>query len=64
MTAWLIEGAGVYWGGRSLENFTPDLEEAVRFARQVDAERVLYWILPATVSATCRTAEHMWVPNS
>ncbi len=59
-SVWLIEGAGVYWCGRGPSDFGKDVEEAVRFARQVDAERVLHWIIPATVSIVCRTVEHMW----
>jgi hypothetical protein len=59
-SAWLIEGAGVYWCGRGATDFSPNVDEAVRFSRQEDAERVLHWIIPATTSAVCRTAQHMW----
>ena len=57
--AWLIEGApGTYWIGRGRAEFGRDIQEAVQFARQEDAERVLYWLVPNAVSAVCRAVEH------
>jgi hypothetical protein len=57
---WLIEGAQVYWCGRSPNDFGKDVNEAVRFARQEDAERVLHWIVPEQMRLLCRTTGHMW----
>jgi len=59
-SVWLIEGAGVYWCGRSPDDFQNKTEEAVRFARQEDAERVLGWIVPEQMRRLCRTVEHVW----
>lgn len=63
-TAWLIEsGAGTYWSGRDPIHFGP-LDEACRFARQEDAERVRCWLIMHTnrdLANAVRAAEHMWV---
>jgi hypothetical protein len=65
-TAWLIEsGAGEWWDGRtsgSEATFTRDANDAVRFARFEDAERVRCWVL-APISRLLRATEHMWVPT-
>jgi hypothetical protein len=58
---WLIEGAGVYWRGHSPSNFGADANDAVRFARREDAERILHWIVPESQRILCRTAEHVWL---
>ena len=46
--AWLIETGGHrYWNGRRTDAvaFTKNPDEAVRFAREADADRVIYWLL-------------------
>ena len=59
-SGWLIEftgGAPSWWDGRGPDTGMFDANEAVRFARREDAERVLYWIVtrrPAIVT------EHLW----
>ncbi len=58
--AWVIEGGTVYWRGRSPDDFTADISQAVRFARPEDAERVLHWIVPEKMRALCRTAKRVW----
>ncbi len=58
--AWLIEGGGVYWCGKSPNDFRLKHKEAVRFSRQEDADCVLHWILPEEYRRTCRVAEHCW----
>jgi hypothetical protein len=60
-SCWLIEGAAVYWCGRSPDDFGKDVAEAVRFSRQEDAERVLHWIVPEQMRRLCRTVEHSWL---
>lgn len=59
---WIIEGAGVAWCGRSLHDFRPNYQDAVRFARERDAYLVLNWILPEEYRRVCRPACHLWVP--
>jgi hypothetical protein len=57
-TYWLVEGAAVYWTGRSADGFDPDITEALRFARYDDAQRVLYYIIPRQLQQLCRVAQH------
>ena len=59
INGWLIEGAGVYWCGKSVHDFRPSWAEAVMFTRRQDAERVLFWVLPEEYRRTCRAAEHL-----
>lgn len=62
-TAWLIENAqGEYWWGKTLDvsAFIKDNEEAVRFARFEDGERVRLWLL-GDIGKMCRTTQHAWV---
>lgn len=59
--AWLIEGASVYWGGRSPDYFVSNIDDAVRFSRYEDADRILGWIIPQQMRILCRVAEHVWV---
>lgn len=54
---WLIEGDGNYWDARGIKSFTTDVNEAVRFARFEDAERVKHWILQEWAFAL-RTTQH------
>ena len=48
--AWLIElprdtGRTTWWDGRDVDTFTSDANDAVRFARREDAERVASWLV-------------------
>lgn len=66
-TGWLIESAspqGVpqYWDGRRDNSFTIDANEAVRFARFEDAERVRAWMLLYSIRNHCRSVLHGWAP--
>lgn len=46
---WLIKsGAETYWSGRTAVSFVLDIDDAVRFARFEDAERVRSWIISDT----------------
>lgn len=45
-----------YWGGRAANHFTPKHDEAIRFARQEDANIVLAWLC----DGQGRVAEHAW----
>lgn len=61
---WLIEGAGQqYWGGRGLDSlaFVKDVNEAVRFVRQEDAERVRCWLLTKPVCDMSLAVQHLWI---
>lgn len=57
---WVIEryvnSQLTYWCGRRGEDFHPENHEAVRFARQEDAARVLAWLC----GGNGRSAQHMW----
>jgi hypothetical protein len=57
---WVIEGGGVYWCGRGADDFWSNVHEAVKFADQVAAERVLHWMLPEPYHRTCRATEHVF----
>ena len=68
MKGWLIESASPqnvsqYWDGRANNSFTIDANEAVRFARFEDAERVRGWILLEAIREHCRSVEHMWLED-
>jgi hypothetical protein len=58
-TGWLIEAPGqgqpLYWDGAS---WTADPSAAVRYARSLDAERVI----AASHLVGAKAAEHMWCP--
>jgi hypothetical protein len=60
--AWLIEGDANYWDGKYADSrgFTRDINNALRFARQQDAEAVKHWLLQAH-SFALRTAQHGWI---
>lgn len=45
-----------YWGGHRADHFTPNHEEAIRFARAEDAGIVLAWLC----DGMGRIAEHTW----
>lgn len=59
--AWVIEmGSGpAYWDGRGENTFSYRHDEAVRFARFEDAERVRAWMVKPLGSA-CRSVQHAW----
>lgn len=57
--AWLIEGKGPqYWDGRGTDTaaMTYKHDDAVRFARPQDADRVIHWLL----NQEYRAVEHGW----
>ena len=62
--SWLIEtGDHKYWDGRGKDrnSFTSNPNDAVRFARAEDANRVIYWLMePLAVFLVAR--EHGWMP--
>jgi hypothetical protein len=60
--AWLIEGDGNYWDGKFADSrgFTRNVNDALRFARFEDAERVKHWLLQQH-SFALRTTQHLWV---
>ena len=61
--AYVIEGNGVAWCGRSIHDFRHNFSEAVRFYRHADADIVLHWILPEEYRRVCRTTLHVWIPQ-
>lgn len=63
-TVWLIEGAAAYWNGHAPDGFGRNRADAVQFASQQDAERVLHWVVPEAMRVLCRTAEHFMTAKS
>lgn len=63
--AWLIEADGCYYDGKYTDSrgFTRDPNDALRFLRFEDAERVKHWILQAH-SFALRTTQHCWINGS
>ena len=62
-TGWLIETANTtYWDGHGLEpmNFTENHANAVRFARRIDAEIVISWLL-GKYQFALRAVDHSWM---
>lgn len=63
-SVWLIESTSpngpLYWDGRRSESFTSDANEAVRFARFEDAERIRAWMLPTLLRGHLRSVAHLW----
>lgn len=59
---WLIEANMTYWDGRACtpNSFVSDVNEAVRFVRLEDAERVRLWLLEEWAFAL-RSTEHAWI---
>ena len=65
LEVWLIEsnspqGVPQYWDGRKPNSFTIDPDDAVRFARFEDAERVRAYTLHEPLQNHCRSVRHMW----
>lgn len=62
-TVYLIElrGSLTWWDGRGPDTFHYDPNQAVRFARRVDAERVLCWIISESRREECTVTEHSWI---
>ena len=60
--AWLIEAGSSphYWDGRGIGTYTTDANDAVRFARFDDAERVRCWLIPS--GKHWKSVEHGWMP--
>ncbi len=62
-TGWLIEtGDHKYWNGKhaDADGFTHDPNEAVRFARFEDGERIVHWLM-GKYSVFLVTREHVWL---
>lgn len=60
---WLIEtGNHCYWSGRhaNADGFTHDPNDAVRFARFEDSERVIFWLMENYKVFLCSRL-HKWV---
>lgn len=65
--AWVIElpGMPTYWDGRGADTFSYKHEQAVRFARKEDAERVLAWVISQQRrDEGARVSEHGWYRDS
>ena len=61
--AWLVEVAAPtrYWTGRSQSDLTDYHEDAMRFARKVDAQHAIDWIVELRLAEKCQAVEHMWL---
>lgn len=60
---WLIEtGDHKYWNGRhaNADGFTHDPNDAVRFARFEDSERVIYWLM-REYAVFLASRQHKWI---
>lgn len=60
---WLIEtGDHRYWNGKHANSggFTHDPNDAVRFARFEDSERVIYWLMREYSVFLC-SRQHKWI---
>lgn len=59
--AWLIEvDATTYWDGRALDSFH-FVQDAIRFSRQEDAERIIRWLLK---NPALKATEHVWLATA
>lgn len=69
-TAWLIEGGDGYWTGRTMWELDRDQNEACRFARQADAERVRLWLILSegmagkVFASALKSTEHVWMDQT
>lgn len=65
--AWVIEAGGPrYWTGRGGPNnpcFDADPNQALRFAREDDAQRAWFNLLPELVQRTTVIRQHGWVKS-
>lgn|SRR5258708_3892763 len=62
---WLIEtGDHKYWNGKhaNADGFTSDANDAVRFSRFEDSERVIYWLMQ-DYKVFLVSRQHMWHMN-
>lgn len=60
-SGWVIEADRTYWNGKHLDSRGfGDADDAVRFSRFEDAERVKHWLMPKMAFAL-KTTEHIWV---
>lgn len=63
---WVIEATGPqtpkYWDGQgtTASNFTTKHEDAVRFARQIDASIIISWVLDEAIRKIVAPREHAW----
>lgn len=65
-TAWVIEtGDHKYWNGKAAnqDGFTHDPNDAVRFARFEDGERIIYWLMEE-FKVFLVTREHVWLDGA
>lgn len=60
--AWLIEGDRCYWNGHYADGrgFTRNVNEAIRFSREEDADTVKNWLMEPCAFAL-RTTGHYWL---
>lgn len=64
-TAWLIEtGDHMYWDGKKAnsDGFTHDPNDAVRFARFEDSERIIHWLMEKD-RVFLVSRQHVWINN-
>ena len=62
-TGWMIEtGDHKYWNGKraNADGFTHDPNDAVRFARFEDGERVIHWLM-REFHVFLVTRQHVWI---
>jgi len=58
---WLIElgsSPPMWFTGRPDDDFTVDAYDAVRFSRQQDAERAIYYFIEPRTARGCKAVQH------
>lgn len=61
--AWLIELGSMppqWFTGRFSQDFTTDANDAIRFAREEDARRAIFYMVDPNVARGCKAVEHGW----
>lgn len=61
--AWLIELGSLppqWFTGRAAGGFTTDANDAIRFAREEDARRAMFYVVDPMVARGCKIVEHGW----
>ena len=60
--AWLVEHARApqYWIGVSPHTMTYDANKAMRFARKIDAQNAIDWMVSPFLAEDCKPVEHGW----
>ena len=64
---WLVELGSMppqWWTGRSPKEFSTDPNAVMRFARRVDAECAISWLVAEGTRDGCKATDHLWMDLS